>query len=186
MANFVDNPHYTNHDDYYTKKESWFQLQSIKEKIAPTKILEACCMGANLSKSAEYLNELFNCEVVENKGDFLELDSAEIRETYSHIITNPPFTNPMKTNIIKKLLDIDLPFIIILNSTNVYCKWFRKVFGEKIKEVQILNPEGKLCFHKALKDDNGQMYLQEKTIAPPFYPVFVSYKLGLDSADLFL
>jgi hypothetical protein len=186
MANFIDNPHFSHHDDYYTKKESWFQLQKIKHKIAPTKILEACCMGANLSKSAEYLTELFECPVVENKENFLDLDNDTIRENYSHIITNPPFQNPGKQNIITKLLEIDLPFIIILNSTNIYAKWFRQTFGDKIRDTQILNPLQKLCFHKAFKNDNDEWELQKKTHAPPFYPVFVSYKLGLDSADLFL
>ena len=186
MANFRDNSSYSKHDDYYTAKASWFQLQKIKDKIAPTKIFEACCMGATLSKSSEYLTELFDCPVVENKVDLLQLSNEEIRENYSHIITNPPFANPTKQKIITKLLEIDLPFIIILNSTNIYSKWFRDTFGDKIKETQILNPKQKLCFHKAIQNDEGEWSLDLKTKPPCFYPVFVTYKLGLDSSDLFL
>jgi hypothetical protein len=188
MANFKDSPHFEKHDHYYTAKESWEQLSSIKEevKINCSKILEACCMNAPLSKSDKYLNEIFGLPVKRNEEDFLSLDTDETRRLYDIIITNPPFTNPIKKNIIKKLLDIDRPFIIILNSTNIYSKWFRETMGDKIKDIQILTPKQKLKYNKAIKNEEGEWELEKKTKDPSFYSCFVSYKLNLPNEKLFL
>lgn len=188
MANFKDTPKYQAYDDYYTAEHSWKQLSSIKEEVRgrAQRILECCCMNAPLSKSDTYLKEVFDLPVDRNEQDFLSLDTDTLRAEYDLFATNPPFSNPLKKNIIKKLLDIDKPFIIILNSTNIYSVWFRETIGDKIKDIQILTPKGKLKYHKAVKNKEGELELEKKTKDPSFYSCFVAYKLHLPSHKLFL
>ncbi len=53
MANFKDSPHFAVHDDYYTPESAW---QRISDIIPQHKLIwEACMLGADKSKSPEYI-----------------------------------------------------------------------------------------------------------------------------------
>lgn len=195
MANFKDSPKFSNYDDYYTSEKTWNQLYILRNDIAKIHenekpILEACCMNSPLSHSPKYLRKALNHKVKRNTKDILLRENEEMKEKYSMIITNPPFTNPLKQKIIEKLLDIDLPFIIILNSTNIFTKWFRETLQSKDddyrKRLQIITPKGKLTYHKAYKNEEDEWELEEKTKDPSFYSVFVAWDCNIPNERLFL
>ena len=58
--------------------------------------------------------------------------------------------------------------------------------GDKIKDIQILNPKGKLFFNKAYKNKEGEWEIEKKKTNPCFYSVFVTYKLNIPNHKLFL
>ena len=105
MANFKDCPKFKVHDDYYTHKKSWEQIAHLipKDKV----IWEACSLNSN-GQSIRYLQEL-GFDVVGGRDiDIFKHNMGDI------IITNPPFSNPNKQNIITNLLEIDLPKSLVI------------------------------------------------------------------------
>ena len=177
MANFKDNPVYKIHDDYYTPKMAW---EMIKHLIPHDKVIwEAFQLNATLSKSAEYLRELGFKVVGDISIDFFK---AQPSESWDIIIGNPPFSTALKKNILKKLVELDKPFIIILNSCNMFTKYMREIFGEKIKDLQIITPSTRLNFEKY----NYETKKLEKTKSASFYSCFLSYKMKIPPSDLWL
>ena len=147
MANFKDCPKYNIYNDYYTPEYAWENISHLipKDKI----VWEACCLNSHKSKSPEYLSKIckevvydFNMNMLENQPD-----------KYDMIITNPPFETNVKKDILKKLVELNKPFIIIMNSLNIYSKYMRDIFKDKFKNLQVITPNGKIHFEKLL--DNG-------------------------------
>ena len=170
MANLKDSCRFKNHNDYYTPAVAWKALDALipKDKV----VWEACMLGATKSKSPAYL-EALGCKVVFNtEWDILKEDHGDI------IITNPPFENKLKVAILKRLVELDKPFIIIMNSLNVYSNYFRDILDTKY--TQIITPRGKINFDKL---EDGEL---KATKACSFYSVFVAYKMNLKCEDLIL
>jgi len=170
MANFQDSTTYKKDDDYYTPKNEWEKVAHLvpKERI----IWECCMLNAHNSNSMKNWEEL-GYEVVGNTSwDFLDCDVPEC----DMIITNPPFSTEIKCKILKRLLEIDKPFIIVLNVMSIYSNYWRDIFGDKIKECQTIIPCGKIHYEK-----NG--VVNKKT---SFYSCFVAYKMDLSNEQLFL
>ena len=69
-----------------------------------------------------------------------------------------------------KLKEIDKPFIIILNSMNLFTKYFKEIFDEK--EIYFIFPSGKINYDK---------YVNDKLVATrdntSFYSIYVCYKI---------
>ena len=95
MANFKDSPHFAVHDDYYTPESAWTRIKDIipKHKL----IWEACMLGADKSKSPDYiLNALENGGMVyDTKMDCLTDQPLD----WDLIITNIPFDKNKKIHI---------------------------------------------------------------------------------------
>lgn len=152
MANFKDSPHFSTHNDYYTPKSAWENIQHLitKDKI----IYEAFLLNSN-EQSKKYLQEL-GYKVVGNKTiDFLTHD-LDI-DSYDIVVSNVPFEriksfkqrkNNLKYKCIKKLLDNDKPFIIILNSMNIMSKWFKELIDLSKKNIEFIYPTKKMYFDK--------------------------------------
>tara|TARA_R100000951_G_C2646636_1_gene182778 strand:+ start:1551 stop:2078 length:528 start_codon:yes stop_codon:yes gene_type:complete len=175
MANFKDCPKYNIYNDYYTPEYAWENISHLipKDKI----VWEACCLNSHKSKSPEYLSKIckevvydFNMNMLENQPD-----------KYDMIITNPPFETNVKKDILKKLVELNKPFIIIMNSLNIYSKYMRDIFKDKFKNLQVITPNGKIHFEKLL--DNGETKYQSNT---SFYCIYLAYKLNLNPEDLWL
>ena len=147
MANFKDSPKFTTHNDYYTPKLAWEQIKPFLEEKNFGAIFECFLLNSN-EQSKTYLEEL-GYNVIGNKNvDFLDettWDETMIKKDYDCIISNPPFEriksykerkSNLKYKCIKKLLDNDKPFIILMNSTNMFQKWFMElVEGKDIKFI---------------------------------------------------
>jgi hypothetical protein len=170
MANLKDCPNFTIYNEYYTPKSAWEKINHLipKDKV----VWEACMLNSHLSKSAEYLTELGNTVVSDTSWDILKEDHGDI------IVTNPPFETKIKKSILKRLVELDKPFIIIMNSMNTFANYFTEILDKK--HIQIITVKGKINFDKMVNDK------VIKTKSSSFYCVFVAYKMNLKSEELFV
>ena len=165
-------------NEYYTKKEMWKNISHLipKDKI----IYEACILNSN-SKSIEYWKEL-GYNVVGNK-EWDIFDEHDIE--WDICITNPPFETIIKQNILKKLVEWDKPFIIVMNASNTFTSYFREIFKDKFKDLQTIIPKGKILFEK-YNIENKTMEKAGRTGAPAFYCIYLCYKMNLKPEELWL
>ena len=178
MANLADSPHFSTHDDYYTPKSAWEQIRPQIELVASKNtgpVWEACMLGAELSKAPEYLSSM-GLEVIADTG----WNMLEVAPDCGMIITNPPFSTELKQSVLARLVELDKPFIIIMNSMNLFTKYLRKIFGENIKHLQIITPDKKINFDKM---DNGVL---TPTKNCSFYSIYLCYKCELPTPMLWL
>lgn len=186
MANLKDSPTFKKHDDYYTPESAW---QAVAHLIPPeTKVWEACMLNATKSKSPEYLSRLDNVrEVVADTNLDMLVDAPPKRhfttpDGVDLIVTNIPFSTTIKKKVLERLVALDIPFMIIMNSMNLYSNYMRDIFGENISQLQVVVPRGKIHFDK-LDYDSGEIH---KTKNCSFYCVYVCYKMNIPSYQLFL
>ena len=127
------------HDDYMTPNYAW---NNIKHLI-PKKVIWESFYGDG--KSGEYLKDLgFN--VIHEPIDFFENDLGEI------IVTNIPFSKSKE--IMKRLKELDKPFIIIMPVSKINTQYFRHYFKD---QIQIIIPKNRIHFEKLIdgkKPDN--------------------------------
>lgn len=120
------------HDDYMTPKHAW---EDIKEYIPKDKVIWEAFYGDG--NSGNYLTELgFN--VIHEQVDFFENDLGEI------IVSNPPFSQSKE--VMKRLAELDKPFIIIMPSSKINTSYFREYFMNK--GLQIIIPKKRIHFTK--------------------------------------
>ena len=164
------------HDDYSTPRYAW---ENIKHLIPQDKIIWESCMLNSKSKSMEYWREL-GYEVVGNtEWDMLNCEIPN----YDICITNPPFETKLKTAILKKLVELDKPFIIVMNTTNIFANYMRKIFGDKLKYLQVVVPQGKICFEEYIEE---QQQMVKCSRQPSFYCGYVCYKMNIPQEELWL
>jgi len=175
MANLKDSSKFQVHNDYYTPEYAWTNIGHLipKDKI----VWEACMLNSHKSKSPEYLSKLCKEVVFDCNINMLEKQP----ENYDMIITNIPFETNIKKNILKKLVELNKPFIIIMNSMNVFSKYIREIFKDNFKHLQVIIPDGKIHFQKLL--DNGNLEYKPNT---SFYCCYVCYKMNFKNEDLWL
>jgi len=162
MANLCDSPIFKKHDDYYTQKKSWEQ---IKDYIPLDKTLWEFCLLNSNEQSKKYLEELGYNVVGDNTIDFLESNlEADI------LVSNIPFSSGIKQKILQRLVDLDKPFIIIMNSMNLFTKYFKEIF--KDKELYFITPSSKLHYDKYDKEK----FIESKNNTS-FYSIYVCYKV---------
>lgn len=174
MANFKDSPHFDIHDDYYTPKEAWDKIKHLIP--ADVRVWEAFLLNSHLSKSVANLRELNKDAFGDVNHNFLTDPAPE----HDMIVSNPPFDKKIKIPILKKLVENDKPFIIIMNSCNIYTNYFNDTFKDVRQHLQIINPKGKINFEKL---ENGKTELKKGC---SFYSVYIAYKMNLKPEQLFL
>lgn len=164
------------YDDYYTPKIMWEKINHLlpKDKI----IWEAFLLNSHKSTSKKSLEELGNNMVGETDIDFLK---DEPPFEYDMICSNPPFNKVIKIPILQKLVSNDKPFILIMNSCNLFANYFFDAFADNLNDLQIIHPKGKLYFEKLL--DDGTTKLMKNT---SFYSIFVCYKMNIPNKDLWV
>ena len=176
MANFKANPHYNTHNDYYTPKSAWENIQHLitKDKI----IYEAFLLNSN-EQSKKYLQELGYNVVGDKTIDFLTHD-LDI-DSYDIVVSNVPFEriksfkqrkNNLKYKCIKKLFDNDKPFIILLNATNLFSKWFSEL--SQGKDIKFIFPDHIINYDKY---ENGGINRMKNGKSASFKSVYVCYKV---------
>lgn len=171
-----DNHKFKVDDEYYTRKEMWKNITHLIPK--DTVIYEACLLNSP-SKSIQYWNELGYNNVIGNT-NWNCLNYYPIN--YDMIITNPPFETNIKKKILEHFVRLDKPFILVMNVMNTYSKYFRDIFGDNLKHLQIITPLGKIKFEKW----NSEKKEMEKCKDPSFYCVYVCYKMNLNEEQLWL
>ena len=121
------------HDDYMTPKSAW---EAIRHFIPTDKLIWEAFYGDG--NSGHYLTELgFN--VIHEVRDFF----TEPPDEYDLIVSNPPFS--IAKEVMKKLLDYDKPFILIMPSSKINTSYFR---NWKDKGIQIIIPRKRIHFIK--------------------------------------
>jgi hypothetical protein len=120
------------HDDYMTPKYAW---ENIKHLIPKDQVIWEAFYGDG--NSGKYLTELgFN--VIHEPVDFFENDLGDI------IVTNPPFSK--SKDVMKRLKDLNKPFIIILPVSKLNTSYVRENY--KNEKLQIIIPRKRIHFEK--------------------------------------
>jgi len=149
------------HDDYMTPKYAWENIQHL---IPKDKVLWEAFYGDG--ESGSHLKDLgFN--VIHEPIDFFENNKGDI------IVSNPPFSKSKE--ILKRLKDLDKPFILILPSSKINTQYVRENY--KNSDLQIIIPRKRIQFIK-----NGNE-LQNKCNFDCFY---YCYKMNLDRDIIWL
>jgi len=156
MANFTHQTFIT-HDDYMTPKHAW---EDIKEYIPADKVIWEAFYGDG--KSGTLLQEL-GYNVIHQPVDFFENNLGDI------IVSNPPFSKIKE--VVKRLIELDKPFIMLLPSSKINTGYFR-VF--KDKGLQIIIPKKRINFEKLV---NGKK--TEKKSSCNFDCFYYCYKMNL-------
>ena len=180
MSNLTDSPIFKVNDDYYTPFTAWENINKQINIIDDNDkiIWEACCLNAYNSKSPVYLNTLLEAEIVyDYKMDCL----TDEPEKWDMIITNIPFNIKIKIPILKRFVELDKPFIIIMNSMNTFTKYLRKIFKGNFNHLQIITPDNKIHFDRL--EDDGTL---TKTKNCSFYCIYLCYKCNFKQEDLWL
>jgi hypothetical protein len=125
---------FINHDDYMTPKYVW---ENIRQYIPNDKLIWEPFYGDGMSGT--HLTELgFN--VIHEPIDFFENNLGDV------IISNPPFSKSKE--ILKRLCEIDKPFIMILPASKICTQYFRTFF--KNTKLQIIIPKKRIMFEKKI------------------------------------
>ena len=170
MANFKDAPLFSTHDDYYTPLSAWKNIVPFIKNKNFNKVFE--CFLLNSNEQSKRNLETLGFQVIGNKKvDFLneETFTEEMKnKDYDIIISNPPFQRiksfqqrkeNLKYKCIKKLFDNDKPFIILLNSTNIFQKWFKELTENK--DIKFIFPSKKIEYDKY--EEGGEKIIYNKT-----------------------
>jgi hypothetical protein len=119
------------HDDYMTPKSAW---ENIEQFIPKDKIIWEAFYGDGLS--GKYLQDL-GYNVIHEPINFFENNLGDL------IVSKPPFSKIKE--ILKRLKEIDKPFILILPSSKINTSYFREW---KDKNLQIIIPRKRIHFNK--------------------------------------
>jgi hypothetical protein len=149
------------HDDYMTPKTAW---QDINEYIPKDKIIYEAFYGDGMS--GQYLEELGCKKVIHKKKDFFTYTPK-----YDILISNPPFS--LSKEIMKRLAELDKPFIVIMPSSKINTSYMRNNFINK--GLQIIIPRKRIHFIKKI---NGEIPDKWKNSCN-FDCFYYCYKLGL-------
>ena len=103
------------------------------------------------------------------------------KSAWENIITNIPFDRELKEPILRRLVELDKPFIIIMNSMNTFTKYMRNIFKGNFQHLQVITPDSKINFIRLNED--GTL---TKTKNCSFYCIYLAYKMNLKPEDLWL
>ena len=149
---------FVTHDDYMTPKYAWAE---IAKYIPADKIIWEAFYGTG--SSGRYLTELGFNVIHDPELDFFTENRGEI------IVSNPPFS--LIPRILKRLVDLDKPFILLMPSSKMNTQYFRKTLKGKI---QIIVPLKRIQFEKSV---NGVPEPSKSSCN--FDCFYYCYKLGL-------
>lgn len=154
------------HDDYMTPKSAWENIQHL---IPRDKVIWEAFYGNG--ESGKFLTELgFN--VIHREVDFFENDLGDV------IVTNPPFSKSKE--VMKRLAELDKPFIIIMPSSKICTSYFRENF--KDKGLQIIIPRKRIHFIKFIDGKPVEGWKSDCNFDCFYY----CYKMGFDNDIIWL
>jgi len=186
MANFKDCPTFAVHDDYYTPRYAWEQISHLIPKDVV--IYEPFCLNSILSESAKHLEEITrNVVLSDTTWDFFKVGAVVKQSVLSCdkkicIVSNPPYDRKILEPALKELINLDIPFIILLNSNTIYTNYFNNIFKNHRKHLQIVFPSGKINFEKY----DPETKTKSTTSKNPFYCTYVCYKMNIPTKSLYL
>ena len=123
-------------DDWMTPKYAWENIQHI---IPRDKIIWEAFYGDG--KSGNYLKEL-GFDTIHENVDFFNTNNGDI------ICSNPPFSKTKE--IMKRLHELDKPFILIMPVSKLCTQYMRNTFKESDDPLQIIIPPKRIHFIKVV------------------------------------
>jgi hypothetical protein len=127
----------SNDDEYNTPYELW---QNVKQYLpSKEKIVWEAFYGNG--KSGQILSDL-GCTVLQSDVDFFD-ENSHIIQKCDAIVSNIPFSK--KKEVLKRLKEIDKPFIIIMPASTMFTQYLREIFNN---ELQIILPKNRMHFEK--------------------------------------
>jgi len=157
---------FSKHDDYMTPKHAWEDIQHL---IPRDKVIWEAFYGNG--DSGRFLTEL-GFDVIHDDVDFFETNLGEM------IVSNPPFSK--SKDVVKRLAELDKPFIMILPCSKINTSYFRENF--KNKGLQIIIPRKRIHFLKLV---DGVVPDDWKN-ACNFDCFYYCYKIGLERDIIWL
>jgi hypothetical protein len=133
MATFTART-FIKHDDYMTPKYAW---ENIKNYIPTDKIIWEAFYGDG--NSGTILKKL-GFETIHEPIDFFKNDKGEV------IVSNPPFSKIPQ--ILPRLVELQKPFILLMPSSKINTKYFRKLFANQKEPIQLIIPQKRIHFTK--------------------------------------
>ena len=147
------------HDDYMTPDSAW---ENIKQYIPKVKIWEAFYGDGESGKKLQSMG----FDVIHEERDFYD-EPPE----YDCLVSNPPFSDTKK--IMKRLAELDKPFILILPSSKINTSYFRENFMNK--GIQIIIPPKRIQFKKLIDGNPVNGWKSDCNFDCFYY----CYKIGL-------
>lgn len=162
MSCYLYNKMKSDNDDYYTPKSAWEMIQHLipKDRVVWDPFYGDGQSGKDL-KSLGF-------DVIHEDEDFFKHNKGDI------IVTNPPFST--KKQILKRLVELDKPFILLCPGHLLSRKYFLIDFADKI---QILIPPKRIEFTKPVEDPKNKSRCS-------FDCFFFCYKMNLEKDLMFL
>ncbi len=154
------------HDDYMTPKYAW---ENIKQYIPKDKKIWEAFYGDG--ESGKYLTEL-GFDVIHEPVDFFENNLGEV------IVSNIPFSKSKE--IMKRLAELDKPFILIMPSSKINTSYMREYFMNK--GLQIIIPIKRIHFTKLVDGKKPENWKN----ACNFDCFYYCYKMGLKQDIIWL
>tara|TARA_R110000751_G_C13504546_1_gene450790 strand:- start:48 stop:581 length:534 start_codon:yes stop_codon:yes gene_type:complete len=134
---------FTKNDDWMTPKKAW---EDIKEYLPKYGDIWEPFYGDGQSGYA--LKDITGLDVNQhpdyNFYDGIPEEIDHMSETT--IVSNPPFSDCK--NIIPKLIEYGLPFILIMPSSKMNTQYFRNYFAKNKDQLQIIIPRKRIQFLK--------------------------------------
>lgn len=168
MATFKDYQTKKN-DDFFTKDNEWKTIS----RLIPKDKKIYMPFYSPYSKCNELLGQYISNEIVYEDKDFFTY-----KITDGIVVDNPPFSN--KKDILKKLVDDDVPFMLLLPVSSMCYKYFREVFNNT--NIQFVIMDKRPNFIKC--NSNGDLTENNKSAA--FDCIWFCYKMNLDHDITFL
>jgi hypothetical protein len=148
-----------------TPKSAW---EAINHLIPKNKVIWEAFYGNGAS--GKYLKEL-GYNVIHEKIDFFENNLGDI------VVSNPPFSKAKE--ILKRLKELDKPFILIMPMSKLTTSYFREFFkGDN--DFQFIIPRKRIQFDKLVDGDEKQ---ENKCNFDCFY---YCYKINLQNSITWL
>jgi hypothetical protein len=149
-----------------TPKYAW---ENIKQYIPKDKKIWEAFYGDG--ESGKYLTEL-GFDTIHQEVDFFENDLGEI------IVSNPPYSDCK--NIMKRLAELDKPFILIMPSAKINTSYMRDNFMNK--GLQIIIPRKRIQFIKLVDGKVPDKWKSDCNFDCFYY----CYKIGLEKDIIWL
>ena len=164
MATF-NNKAFIKHDDYMTPKYAW---ENIKHLIPKDKIIWEPFFGDG--ESGKYLTEL-GFETIHEPIDFFDNNLGDI------IVSNPPFSKSKE--IMKRLKELDKPFIIIMPVSKICTTYMREYINDGL---QVIIPYSRIHFNKLVDGKTPENWKS----ACNFDCFYYCYKMNFDRDIIWL
>ncbi len=157
-------------DDFFTREKDWKNIS----RLIPKDKKIYMPFYSPYSKCNELLGKYISNEIVYQDKDFFSY-----KITDGIVVDNPPFS--IKKDILKKLVEDDTPFMLILPVSSMCYKYFRNVFNNK-KGLQYVITDGRAGFIKC--GPNGDLSDDFKSAS--FDCIWFCYKMNLENDITFL